>query len=94
MNIVVVVDDIMIENYKKWSDVKKVHPALTKEDFVQHGTDYVTMLDKESYMISKDIKLLETVATERVFGKKQTDWATVFLTAIVTVGAMLLFGGN
>lgn len=89
MNIVVVVDDMLVETYKKWSDVKKSHPQLTKEDFVQHGNDFVTMLDKQSYMISKDIKLLETVASERVFGKKQIDWATVFSTAIITLLAVL-----
>lgn len=93
MNIVVVVDDMMVEVYKKWSDVKKLHPQLKKEDFVQHGNDFVTMMDKQSYMISKDIKLLETVATERVFGKKQIDWATVFLTAIITAIAVMLIGG-
>lgn len=94
MNIVVVVDDVMIESYKKWSDVKKSHPTLTKEDFVQHGTDFINVMDNQSYLISKDIKLLETVATERVFGKKQIDWATVLMTAITTLIAVMLIGGQ
>lgn len=90
MNIVVIVDDMLIETYKKWSDVTRMHPTLKKEDFVKHGNDFITLFDKESYQISRDIKLLETVATERVFGKKTIDWATVFATAVITLIAVVL----
>jgi hypothetical protein len=84
MNIVVIVEDTMVEVYKKWSDVQKAH-TLKKDDFVKHGNDYIVHFDKESYSVSRDIKLLEAVASERVFGKPKIDWLTAIMTAIVTL---------
>lgn len=92
MNIVVVVDDVAVKVYKKWSDVKKNHGDLRKEDFVKVGEDYLLVMDKESYRISRDITLLESVASERVFGKKSIDWATAFVTSIMVVVSVMLFG--
>lgn len=89
MNIVVIVDDVMVEVYKKWSDVEK-HHALTKDDFVKHGSDYIVHFDKEAYSVSRDIKLLEAVASKQVFGKPKVDWLTACMTTMLTVIAVVI----
>lgn len=91
MNIVVVVDDVAVFCYKKWADVKKNHGDLRKEDFVKVGEDYLLVMDKESYRISRDITLLESVASEQVFGKKSIDWATAITTAVIVTLSVVLF---
>lgn len=84
MNIVLI-NDTGIETFKSWSDVKK-YSSFTKDDFTKVGVDYVLNCNNETYEISKDIKTLERVASERVFAKSQTttlDWliiATFILT--------------
>lgn len=78
MNIVVI-HDLGVDVYKSWRDVQK-NTSFKKEDFTKVGTDYVLKVDNESYEIAKDIKLLERVASERVFAKQSlsfTDWATI-----------------
>ena len=89
MNIVVIVEDTMVEVYKKWSDVEK-HHNLKKEDFVKHGADFITHFEKEAYTVSQDIKLLEAVATNQVFGKPKIDWLTACATAILTLVAVII----
>lgn len=91
MNIVVVVEDVAVKVYKKWSDVKKNHGDLSKDDFVKVGEDYLLVMDKESYRISRDITLLESVASERVFGKKSIDWGTAIMTAAMVTISVILF---
>jgi hypothetical protein len=78
MNIVVI-HDTGVDVYKSWREVEKWH-SFKKEDFTKVGTDYVLNVNGESYEISKDIKLLERVASERVFAKQSmslTDWAAI-----------------
>lgn len=88
----VIIEDVGIEAYDKFSHVEKNH-KLTKSDFVKHGDEYITHFNTEDYHVSKDIKLLETVATEKIFGNKKVDWLTAGSTAVVTLIAMLLFFG-
>ena len=93
MNIVVVKDGYGVDLFKKWSEVEKNYPTLNKEsDFVKEGEDYICIVDKETYQVIKDIKLLESVATEKVFGKKEIDWLTVFANATVVFVLMLMMG--
>lgn len=82
---VVVVTDTGVDVYKKWSDVRTSH-ALEKEEFVKYGNDFVAYMDKESHLVSKDIKLLETYASNQIFGKPKVDYLTVF----ANVAALLI----
>jgi hypothetical protein len=81
---VVVVTDTGVDTYKKWSDVEKNH-AISKPDFVRYGNDYVAYMDNESHQISKDIKLIEAVASKQIFGKPKVDVLTVFTNGFVLV---------
>jgi hypothetical protein len=76
MNIVVVTDT-GVDVHKKWSDVKNNH-ALKKDDFTVLGTDYICYLDEQSYEISKDVKLIERVASEKVFAKSKMSAPDIF----------------
>lgn len=67
---IVVVTDYTIEIFNSWHEVKK-NTSLKKEDFAKMGSDYITKLDLESYEITKDIKLLERVASDKVFAKQK-----------------------
>lgn len=86
----VIVDDVGIFTYDKWSQVEKNHD-LKKSDFVKHGDEHIVRFDADAYNISKDIKVLETVATSKVFGQPKIDWLTAFATACTTVIAILIF---
>lgn len=79
MNIVVITD-IGVDVYKKWKDVQ-TYTGFKKEEFTPIGKDYFLNIDSESYEIQKDIKLLERVASEKVFSKNKlelTDWTSIF----------------
>lgn len=80
-NYIVVTEGVGIETFKKFSEVEKSY-SLQKSDFTREGDDFITGLDPQSIMVTKDIKLLETLATESVFGKKKIDWATVIAVTI------------
>jgi hypothetical protein len=70
-----------IDVYKSWNEIKK-KTSYKKEEFAQLGTDFVLDTDNESYEIAKDIKMLERVASERVFAKSQMsniDWAILLI---------------
>lgn len=81
MNLVVVTD-LGVDVYKKWSDVTK-HHRLEKNEFVKYGDDFVAYMDEESHRVSKDIKLLEDVASREIFGKPKVDGTTIMLNAVV-----------
>ena len=85
MNIVIV-NDTGVDVFKKWSDVKK-YTSFTKEDFTPVGADFFLTIDNESYEISKDIKLLERVASERVFAKQKMSGVDYFavLSGVMTI---------
>lgn len=87
MNIVLINDE-GVETFKSWSQVKK-YSSFDKEDFTQVGKDFVLNCNNETYEVSKDIKLLERVASERVFTKTGLDmsavaiWITVLMTLLI-----------
>lgn len=92
--IVVIVEDVMVETYDKWSQVAKNHPNLKREEFTRHGDDWVCAMDYESHRISRDIKVLEDIATDRIFGKQKIDWLNVGASSIAVGFVMtILFGG-
>lgn len=88
MNIIVI-NDQGVDVFKRWSEVKK-DLNMTKEDFTEVGIDYVCNLTGDSYEVAKDIKLLERVASERVFAKSKmetTDWMVLgtFILLIISL---------
>jgi hypothetical protein len=70
MNIVLINDEIGVEVFKSWSEMKK-YTSFDKADFTKLGVDYILNCNNETYEISKDIKVLERVASERVFTKNK-----------------------
>lgn len=70
MNIVLITDEAGIEVYKTWSELKK-DTSFKKDDFAQVGTDYILNCTQDTFEISKDIRTLERVASERVFAKNK-----------------------
>lgn len=94
MKIVVVKEGYGVDVYNKWSQVKNDYPTLIpSSDFVKEGDDHICIVDKETYQVTKDIKLLESIATEKVFGKKEIDWMTVIANAIIVAAVLVMFGG-
>lgn len=77
MNIVLI-NDTGVETFKSWREVGK-YTSFKKEEFTQIGKDYVLNCNNESYEISKDIKLLERVASERVFTKSGMDMSMLMI---------------
>jgi len=71
MNIVII-SDTGVECYKKWSEVSKT-TSFKKDDFTEIEGDYVLNCTGQTYEISKDIRLLETVASQKVFSKDKFD---------------------
>ncbi|PJO40622.1 hypothetical protein [Lysinibacillus xylanilyticus] len=88
MNIVVVNDGIGVNVYKKWSEVERHHGQINKDDFVKEGEDYILIFDRESYQVTKDVKLLESIAVEKVFGKKKIDFTSIFLLVVTNIIAL------
>lgn len=82
MNIVLINDEVGIEVYKTWSEVKK-QTSFTKADFTQLGTDYILNATNDTFEIAKDIKLLEHVAAKKMFTKNKLDLGD--LLSIITV---------
>ena len=87
MNIVLVTEEAGIEVYKSWAQLKK-ESSFKKEDFAQIGTDYILNCTQDTFEIAKDIKVLERVASERVFAKSKmsgSDMASIgaFVMAIL-----------
>lgn len=90
MNLVVVTDT-GVDVYKKWSDVQK-HHKIEKSEFVKYADDWVAYMDEESHRVSKDIKLLESVASNQIFGKPKVDMLTVgavIITNLIMLTIML-----
>lgn len=91
MNIVVVTD-YGVDVYKKWGDVEKSH-SLKKEDFVPYNKDYVAYLDKEAHQVSKDIKLIEQVATAKIFPKPKMSFSELMSVGSFGILIVMLLGG-
>lgn len=88
MNIVVINDE-GVEVFKTFREVQK-YTSFEKSEFAKIGNDYVLNVTGESYEISKDIKLLERVAAQKVFGKKPLDTTALF-SLITMILALLVY---
>jgi hypothetical protein len=82
LNIVLIDDDLGIEVFKTWAEVKK-HTSFEKKDFTQLGTDYILNATNDTFEIAKDIKLLEHVAAKKMFTKNKMDFGD--LISIITM---------
>lgn len=91
MNIIVVTD-YGIDVYKRWKDVFKTH-HVEKQDFVKYDKDYILYFDKESHQVSKDIKLIESVATAKIFPKPKMTMPELLSVASFGILSLLLMGG-
>jgi Ni,Fe-hydrogenase III large subunit len=87
---IIVVTDSGIDTYKKWADMKK-HHTLEKTEFVQYGADFIAQMDNESYEVSKDIKLLERVASEKVFQKTKMSGTDMFAVLSGVMSVLIYF---
>lgn len=89
MNIVII-NDTGVECFNSWRDANK-YSSFNKEDFTKIGVDYVLNCNNETYEISKDIKLLERVASEKVFAKsKASTYDLVAIGTFILVFMMLI----
>lgn len=91
MNIVVVTD-YGVDVYKKWADVKRTHD-VKKEDFVRYDKDFILYFDKEAHQVSKDIKLIEQVATAKIFPKPKMTTTEMMSIGSFGILLMMLLGG-
>ncbi len=90
MNIVVITDDIGIEVYKSWYQLKK-ETSFKKEDFAQHGTDYILNCTSDTFEVMKDIKILERVASDRVFAKSKMSGADLCAVGAFVMSILIYF---
>lgn len=88
MNIVVI-HDAGVEHFKTWAQVKKA-TSHDKSEFTRIGVDYVLNMTGDTYEISKDIKMIERVASQKVFAKDKFDTANWFQ-LITLVLAILIY---
>lgn len=84
MKIIIIDDVIGASIYKNWKSMKKVH-SFEKEDFTEVSGDYILNTTGDSFEISKDIKLLERVASDKVFAKQKMSGVDM-----MTLGTFLL----
>lgn len=82
MNIVLVTDEVGIEVFKSWNQVRK-YTSFKKEDFTPMGKDFILNTTNDSFEIAKDIKLLEHVAAKKMFTKNKMDFSD--LVGLVTL---------
>ena len=87
MHIIIVTDEIGIEVYKTWREVKK-YTSWQKQDFTKYGTDYILNTTQDSFNVSKDIKLLENVAAQKMFTKNKMDFND--LLTLITLMAVVI----
>jgi hypothetical protein len=72
---------------KKYTSIRKLKNDLSiqEHELTQVGKDHVINLTDEGFEVAKDVKLLEAVASKRVFTKESmdlTNWLQI-LTIIV-----------
>lgn len=91
MNIVVVTD-YGVDVYKKWNDVMRTHD-VKKDDFVRYDKDYILYFDKEAHQVSKDIKLIEQVATAKIFPKPKMTMPELMSIGSFGILVILMMGG-
>lgn len=57
---------------------------VSKAELTQVGTDYVGNMTDQSFDISRDIKMLENVASRNVFKTESVNW-NIVLTVVVII---------
>lgn len=79
-----VITDLGVQSYRSLNQLKK-EISIDKEEFVQLGTDYVMYMTDHSFEVTKDVRLLERVASKKVFTKDKMDLTNMLqiLTLIV-----------
>lgn len=80
---------------KQYKSMKRLQAELSLEqhELTQIGKDYVVNMTDDSFEVAKDIKLLEAVASKKVFTKESmdlTNWLQVI--TMITVFFMLTKG--
>lgn len=88
MNIIVVTPS-HIEVYKSWSQMKK-NTTFDKNDFTEHGGDYILNATEDTFTISKDIKLLENVAAAKMFTKNRMEFSDLIQIATLILVFVLM----
>lgn len=92
MNIVIVHDD-GVSVFKTWREMSRFY-AFSKDEFAQVGQDYILNTTKDSFEVAKDIRLLETVASQRVFAKDKFDITNWLQFGVILVSLMIWTGQN
>lgn len=82
-----VITESGVHTYNSMLAVKK-EVSLEGKDFVELGNDRVLYMTDHSFEVVKDIRLLETVASKKVFSKDALD--TQGWISIITLVFMLL----
>lgn len=67
-----VITDTEVKKYTSFGKLRS-DLSLEKSDFTPVGKDFVVYMTDNSFEIAKDIKLLETVASKKVFSKDKLD---------------------
>lgn len=65
--------------------------SLDKHELTEVGSDLVCNMTDMSYQISKDIRLLETVATRKIFSKDKFDTSNWLQAFSIVLLIILLF---
>jgi hypothetical protein len=89
MNIVLI-NDTGVEVYKSWHHVHK-ETSFKKIDFAPVGTDFVLNCNNETYEISRDIKTLERVASDRVFAKSKMSGIDLLVVLAAVMSILIYF---
>lgn len=93
MKIVIVDEMTGIHVYDSWMKLKKDH-SFKKDEFTQLHGDYILNTTGDTFEISKDIKTLERVASERVFSKKSLSGIDILLIITFIFSILTYFGMN
>lgn len=92
MSKIVIIDDVNgLSFYKSWKDVKQ-STIFKQEEFTEANGDFYLITDGRSMEISKDVKLLERVASERVFAKSKMGISDFLTFGILALTLMTWLG--
>lgn len=82
---VYVITETAVKTYNSWNKLQK-ELSIEKTEATPIGKDFVINMTDQSFDIAKDIKLLETVASKKVFSKDKfdiTNWLQVITIIVV-----------
>lgn len=80
-----VITDTTVKTYKSMKRLTD-EVSLEKHELTPIGKDYVVNMTDSSFEVAKDIKLLETVASKKVFSKEKmdfTNWLQIITILVV-----------